>query len=64
MKTKPKLVRIICAAELPACSCCHEPWCPTHRRHYADCPCLGPSEAEDLGLKTTLRKGLLYARLP
>jgi len=46
MKTKPKLVRIICAAELP------------------DCPCLGPSEAEDLGLKTTLRKGLLYARLP
>jgi hypothetical protein len=42
-------VPIVYAADLPLCECCEEPWCPLHDQHYADCACVGPSNAEELG---------------
>lgn len=35
---------IVYASNLPLCECCEEPWCPQHAMHYANCPCIGPSE--------------------
>lgn len=57
MKKPP--VRIVFAAECPPCPNCGEPWCRKHRMHYADCPCLGPSQAEDLGAKIINRRAIL-----
>jgi hypothetical protein len=42
-------VPIVFAADLPVCPDCGEPWCRKHRLHYADCSCVGPSNAEELG---------------
>jgi hypothetical protein len=42
-------VRVVFAHELPGCDCCGEPWCPIHAEHYAECGCIGPSNAEDEG---------------
>jgi hypothetical protein len=44
-------VRVVFAGELPECDCCGEPWCAIHARHYAECSCVGPSNAEDEGYK-------------
>lgn len=41
---KPKFERVVFAADLPPCECCGEPWCPVHLAHFADCPCIGPTE--------------------
>ena len=38
---------IVFAAELPLCEMCEEPFCPKHNEHYADCGCIGPSEADE-----------------
>jgi hypothetical protein len=46
-----KRVRIVFADELPDCECCEDKWCLEHKMHYADCPCVGPTNAEELGYK-------------
>lgn len=33
--------RVMCAADMLECDECSEPFCP---EHYADCPCIGPTE--------------------
>ncbi len=38
---------IVFASDCIPCPCCEdEPYCVTHEMHYAECPCLGPSEDE------------------
>lgn len=40
-----KLVTVVYASELPLCADCEEePYCPKHKKHFADCPCVGPSQ--------------------
>jgi hypothetical protein len=48
---KKTRVPIIFAVDLPICEDCGEPWCHTHEKHYADCGCIGPGNAEDEGYK-------------
>jgi hypothetical protein len=36
--------RVMCAADMVDCDLCDEPFCPEHNEHYADCPCIGPTE--------------------
>lgn len=43
------LVKIKFASDCIPCPDCGEPWCEEHQMHYADCPCIGPSNAEDYG---------------
>jgi len=57
---KSKWVKIVFADELPDCECCGEKVCKKHRKHYADCACLGPTQ-EDVDYK--MIKGVLYGRL-
>ena len=53
---------IVCAGDLPLCKCCgEEPWCPKHKQHYADCPCIGPHNAEELGYRVVEIRGKLWA---
>ena len=33
-----------------------EPWCAKHAQHYADCPCVGPDNAEELGYRLIEKK--------
>ena len=48
------------AAECPPCPCCgEEPWCEAHEQHFADCPCLGPTED---GVIYRMRAGVLYGK--
>ena len=35
--------KVVFAADLELCSC-GEPFCTKHEMHYADCPCIGPTE--------------------
>jgi len=35
---------VVFAADLPKCDCCEDAWCPKHNQHFADCPCLGPTQ--------------------
>lgn len=50
--------RVVFAAELPICECCgEEPFCPTHDMHFADCPCIGPTEDN---VEYVERDGVLY----
>ena len=53
-------IRIVCADELPPCPDCGEPWCPIHQEHYADCKCIGPSNADDEGYDVIEENGVLY----
>lgn len=53
-------VPIIFADDLPDCECCEDKWCPLHGMHYADCPCLGPHNAEDEGFKVVEIKGEFF----
>lgn len=42
------MIKVIYASDCPPCGCCGEPFCETHGDHYADCPCIGPTqEAQD-----------------
>ena len=52
------LMPIKFADECPPCEACGEPWCEEHQMHYADCPCIGPSNAEDYGEIIKLNSGL------
>lgn len=38
---------------------CEELWCPEHEQHYADCPCLGPTED---GVIYEMHAGIFYGR--
>lgn len=51
--------KVVCAEELPDCEGCDDKWCAKHRRHYADCPCIGPTQ-EGIMYKTV--KGVLMGR--
>lgn len=54
-----KWQKIVFADELPECENCGEPWCAKHGNHYADCPCLGPTQ-DDVEYKE--KEGILYGR--
>ena len=56
-----KCIRVRFAADCPPCEECGEPWCPECKKHYADCKCVGPHNAEDLGYTLQTRRGVLYA---
>ena len=53
-------VRIKFADECPPCPCCGEPFCSEHQEHYAECPCVGPHRAEELGYRIVEEDGVLY----
>jgi hypothetical protein len=38
--------------------------CPNCQDHYADCPCVGPHNAEDEGYKLREEGGILYGIKP
>ena len=57
-------VRVVFADELEPCAGCGEPWCEIHDEHYADCDCLGPSNAEDDGWDLEEIGGIIYAVRP
>lgn len=48
---------IVFAADLPECPGCGEPFCAIHNKHYADCACLGPDNAEEQGYKLVEIRG-------
>lgn len=55
-----KWEKVVFASGLPMCpDCDEEEWCPKHKMHYADCPCIGPME-EDVEFKVV--KGITYGR--
>lgn len=63
MKTIRRLV--VFDSDCPRCPCCGEPWCKKHKMHYADCPCIGPSNAEEEGYGLLVdKKGKLWAIKP
>lgn len=35
---------VVFAADLPDCDGCDDKWCWRHEAHYADCPCIGPTQ--------------------
>lgn len=45
------------ASDMDECDCCGEPFCPLHQEHYADCPCIGPTE-DDVTYKAN--SGVLF----
>lgn len=58
-KNRRIMVRIVFASDLPKCDC-GEPWCPVHFEHFADCACVGPTNAEDDGYELAEKDGTLY----
>ena len=56
----PEKVRIRFADECLPCPCYGEPFCPEHQKHYAECPCVGPHNAEELGYRIVEENGVLY----
>lgn len=57
-----ELIPIVFAGDLPKCTQCGEPFCEKHNLHYADCPCLGPSEAEEKGFEVIIINNKLYGK--
>ena len=58
---KPERVPIVCASDCPPCPCCgDEPYCEKHQMHYADCDCVGPHNAEELGYEVVEENGKLW----
>jgi hypothetical protein len=62
--TPMERIRIVFDGELPDCKCCGKPWCGICMEHYADCECVGPSNAEDDGWELEDRDGVLYGVRP
>jgi hypothetical protein len=56
--------RIVYASDLTKCEDCGEPFCLVHGEHYADCDCIGPSNAEDEGWSLERQGGALYGVRP
>ena len=52
---------VVYADDLPNCLDCGEPYCKKHDMHYADCPCIGPTEDES-EVEYKEINGNLYAR--
>jgi hypothetical protein len=57
-------VRIVFAENCYPCPHCGEPFCLECREHYAECKCVGPSNAEDLGYELREIDGTLYGFRP
>jgi hypothetical protein len=58
-------VPIVWADDLPECPDCGEKWCPVCQAHYADCSCVGPGNAEELGFEIEEdEEGNLWATKP
>ena len=53
-------VRIVCAADCKPCPDCGEPFCVVCQQHYADCACVGPGNADELGYDVIEENGKLY----
>lgn len=53
-------VRLYHADECEQCPDCGEPVCPRCEDHYADCPCPGPANAEELGWRLVEEDDVLY----
>jgi len=51
--------KVVFATDLPACEWCGEPYCSKHKKHYADCSCLGPTQD---GAQYKTVRGTLYGR--
>lgn len=60
--TRIELVRIVHADDCKVCTCCGEPFCREHNQHYADCACVGPSNAEEEGYELVERAGRDWGR--
>ena len=60
----PIRVRVVFASDCPLCKCCEEPWCKKCRSHYAECSCVGPHNAEELGYRLEEKAGVLWAIKP
>lgn len=56
-----KWERVIYAGDCIECPDCGEPYCTKHGLHYADCPCIGPTEDEE-EVEYKIRYGKEYAR--
>jgi hypothetical protein len=54
-----KWVKIVFADDLPDCPDCEEKWCARHKKHYADCACLGPTQGD---VEYRQIRGALYGR--
>ena len=57
-------VRIVFASDCEPCPDCGEPVCLVCQQHYADCACLGPSNAADDGWELVEENGVLYGIRP
>lgn len=54
--------RVVYASEMRPCTDCGEPFCDVCEAHYADCACVGPDQASDLGYDLAIYDGKLYYR--
>ena len=53
-------IRLVCADDCEPCLACGEPFCVDCQQHYADCDCVGPGNAEELGYTVVEDDGKLY----
>lgn len=53
---------VVFAHDCPPCKDCGEPWCNAHRAHYADCPCVGPTQEERIVVPALPASGAGTAR--
>lgn len=53
-------IRILFASECGPCPDCGEPYCDRCMMHYADCNCVGPDQAEEMGYSLEHINGTLY----
>lgn len=58
------MIPIKFASDCIPCPDCGEPYCEECDEHYADCSCLGPSEAEDEGYIIHETEHGLFAETP
>lgn len=56
----PERVPVVFAIDCPPCECCGEPYCATHKMHYADCECVGPHNAAELGYRIRVVDGKVW----
>ena len=57
--SKSSRISIVCAADCSPCPDCGEPFCKKHKKHYADCECVGPHNADELGYDVIEEDGKL-----
>jgi len=54
---------VVFASDLPKCDCCEDAWCTKHDMHFADCPCLGPTQ-DDLMYRTNVPELVVKSEPP